>query len=74
MRGGLCVLIYVYFQVTHVWNNFTKKVNPKIKTSGCYYTGKVKGDERSTVSVSLCGGMVSNLTNNQNFYNTLTLL
>lgn len=48
-----------FFQVTHFRDNFAKKVKHDPRTSGCFYTGKVKGDPKSDIAVSLCNGMVS---------------
>lgn len=45
--------------MTHVWDNYTQRVRHDPRTSGCFYTGKVAGEEYSYVAVSLCNGMVS---------------
>lgn len=53
----------VSFQVTHLWHDeVIRKIDDHKdyeKLQGCFYRGRVRGDERSVVSVSLCGGMVS---------------
>lgn len=48
-------------EVVHVWTNFTRRVRPQLRISGCYYTGRVQDEPHSLVAVSLCGGMVSEL-------------
>lgn len=32
---------------------------PNLRAEGCFYTGTVRGDPHSAVSVNLCHGMVS---------------
>lgn len=51
---------FVILQVTHVWQNMSHLEHPGLRADGCFYTGKVRGDLMSSVSVSLCHGMVSN--------------
>lgn len=54
---------FVSFQVTHLWHDEAiRKIDDHKdyeKVQGCFYRGRVRGDDRSVVSVSLCGGMVS---------------
>jgi hypothetical protein len=47
--------------ITHVGDNFTHRIKQGSGMYGCLYTGKIKGDEDSAVSVSLCNGMVSEI-------------
>jgi hypothetical protein len=35
---------------------------------GCLYTGKIKGDEDSAVSVSLCNGMTGHISTSEDDY------
>lgn len=55
--------IPLFIQVTHVWPNETLRKKDEHKEyselQGCFYKGHVRGDDKSLVSVSLCGGMVS---------------
>ena len=51
------------FQVTHHFDNYTQKVRHNDKVLGCFYTGAVENDNKSSVTVSLCNGMVSNFQN-----------
>ncbi|XP_056632510.1 A disintegrin and metalloproteinase with thrombospondin motifs 9 isoform X2 [Diorhabda sublineata] len=44
--------------VTHFREDFTQRTRHDPRISGCYYTGKVRGDKDSNVVVSLCGGMM----------------
>lgn len=50
-------------QVTHTWSNETLRRqsdhDDHDQLRACFYRGEVFGDPHSTVSVSLCNGMVS---------------
>lgn len=50
-------------QITHIWNNEIQRKADDHKDHeqlrGCFYRGRVRTDDRSTVAVSLCDGMVS---------------
>lgn len=50
-------------KITHVWHNEMLRTIEDHKTHdelrGCFYRGRVRTDDRSTVAVSLCDGMVS---------------
>lgn len=56
-------LFLFIFQVTHLWNDQAiRKVDEHLEHEylrQCFYRGRVRGDEHSVVTVSLCGGMVS---------------
>ncbi|KAF5275467.1 hypothetical protein FQR65_LT16661 [Abscondita terminalis] len=55
--------------LTHVWENYTRRAMHDGKTSACFYTGKVKGEENSDVAVSLCNGMTGYIrTSEGNYY------
>lgn len=53
----------VVLQVTHLWHNKSIQNVDEHKEhenlQQCYYRGRVRGDDHSFVTVSLCGGMVS---------------
>lgn len=52
-------------QVTHVWPNETLRRHDDQEyrqLEGCFYKGRVRGDDKSVVAVSLCDGMVSGIT------------
>lgn len=56
-------------QVTHVWENYTRRAMHDPNASGCFYTGKVKGEKNSDVAVSLCNGMTGYIrTSEGNYY------
>lgn len=44
--------------VTHMTHNTTLRL-PVQRPSQCFYTGRVRGDDKSSVAVNLCHGMVS---------------
>lgn len=48
-------------QVTHISENTTRREHAGHQL-GCFYSGSVDGDPTSAVSVSLCHGMVSSMT------------
>ncbi|KAI5735445.1 hypothetical protein M8J77_018405 [Diaphorina citri] len=52
-------------EVTHVYKNTTTRELPRLKTNGCFYSGKVKGDSLSSIAVNLCNGMLSILSNSK---------
>ncbi|CAG9862410.1 unnamed protein product [Phyllotreta striolata] len=43
--------------VTHFNENFTQKTKHDRRLSGCFYTGKIRDEAESSVTVSLCNGM-----------------
>lgn len=45
--------------VTQYFENFTLRTRHDPRVAGCFYGGRVRGDEGSDIAVSLCGGMVS---------------
>ncbi|KAL1456545.1 hypothetical protein WDU94_001267 [Cyamophila willieti] len=50
--------VHPNIQVTHVFKNTTERnVQPRFKSNGCFYSGNVKGDNVSSISVNLCNGM-----------------
>ncbi|XP_055541623.1 A disintegrin and metalloproteinase with thrombospondin motifs 20 isoform X4 [Wyeomyia smithii] len=60
-------------KVTHVWPNETlRKPEDHLDHAGlqgCFYRGRVEGDKKSTVTVSLCGGMRGHIrTSNGSFF------
>lgn len=59
-------LFSLRLQVTHVWHNQTLRRKEDHQDHdqlrNCFYKGQVAGDDKSVVSVSLCGGMVSIFT------------
>ncbi|XP_063930505.1 A disintegrin and metalloproteinase with thrombospondin motifs 9-like isoform X2 [Zophobas morio] len=54
--------------ITHVWDNFTHRMKQDSSIYGCYYTGKIKDDVDSAVSVSLCNGMTGYIRTSQDNY------
>ncbi|XP_053692822.1 A disintegrin and metalloproteinase with thrombospondin motifs 20 isoform X2 [Sabethes cyaneus] len=60
-------------KVTHVWQNETlRKPEDHLDHAGlqgCFYRGRVEGDKKSTVTVSLCEGMKGHIrTSNGSFF------
>ncbi|XP_058450296.1 A disintegrin and metalloproteinase with thrombospondin motifs 9 isoform X2 [Malaya genurostris] len=60
-------------KVTHVWPNETLRKpddhSDHAGLQGCFYRGRVVGDEKSTVAVSLCEGMRGHIrTSNGSFF------
>lgn len=49
--------------MTHVWQNSNLRRKDEqrehIEQKGCHYNGTIENDEKSSVAVSLCDGMVS---------------
>ena len=39
--------------------NTTSRSASPLRPSQCFYTGRVRGDSKSSVAVNLCNGMVS---------------
>ncbi|XP_069692936.1 A disintegrin and metalloproteinase with thrombospondin motifs 9 isoform X2 [Periplaneta americana] len=60
--------VHPELQVTHVWHNMTIRERPGLRPNGCFYTGTVRGDPRSTVAVSLCHGMTGHIRTSTGSY------
>ncbi|XP_008190626.1 A disintegrin and metalloproteinase with thrombospondin motifs 9 isoform X2 [Tribolium castaneum] len=55
--------------VTHVGDDYTHRRKQDSSIYGCFYTGKIKDDLDSAVSVSLCNGMTGYIrTSHDNYY------
>ncbi|KAL1130618.1 hypothetical protein AAG570_011860 [Ranatra chinensis] len=48
-------------KVTHIWEDSIVAKHPGLRTEGCFYTGTVRDDPKSSVVVNLCHGMVCTL-------------
>ncbi|XP_014241355.1 A disintegrin and metalloproteinase with thrombospondin motifs gon-1 isoform X2 [Cimex lectularius] len=55
-------------KVLHVWENVTVVEEPKLRPEGCFYSGRVKDDPNSLVTVNLCHGMTGHIrTSNESY-------
>ncbi|KAK9754190.1 ADAM-TS Spacer 1 [Popillia japonica] len=55
--------------ITHIYGNYSRRIEHDPRTSGCYYKGTIKGDANSSVSVNLCHGMTGHIyTSTGNYY------
>lgn len=52
-------IIVVFVKVTRIGNDSSNKSSYPARHFGCFYTGILNGDDKSSVSVNLCHGMVS---------------
>ncbi|XP_073974376.1 ADAM metallopeptidase with thrombospondin type 1 motif A isoform X2 [Rhodnius prolixus] len=55
-------------KVTHIWENMSMLEEPNLRAEGCFYTGTVRGDPHSAVSVNLCHGMTGHIRTSSGNY------